>query len=172
MPAAALGLPVAHKKDSQGICFLGSISVEDFLRAELGSAPGTAIDEAGGKVGEHTGAVLHTLGERIALKNAPSGPWYVVRKLLAENVLVVSRERAGPRTSEALPLLETNWLADIRPDAALVAQYRYHGPRVAGTLSADRLSFTPSEPLPDMLAPGQSVVIYDHDECLGGGIMA
>lgn len=166
--ARTYGLPVSEKKDSQGICFLGSISVEEFLARELGTEPGEARDEKGVLIGAHSGALLHTLGERVALANAPAGPWYVVRKDLAENILIVSHESRHEATESVIKLRESNWLAPLE-DKEYSAQYRYHGPLVHGHVSGN--SFIPSDSLPETLAPGQSLVIYDEDRLIGGGIM-
>lgn len=164
-------LPVASKRDSQGICFLGSISVEDFLMQEFGSAEGKAVDTLGREVGTHTGALLHTLGERIALRDAAPGPWYVVAKDVAANALTVSHESQSGGSGGAIALRDTNWLADTHEEE-LTAQYRYHGPESRGTLSADRSSFRPHEPIAEPIASGQSLVVYRGDTCIGGGIIS
>ncbi len=170
--AAQFYLPNALKRDSQGICFLGTISVEDFLRNEFGSEPGAAIDEQGERVGTHDGAVLHTLGERVRLEGATAGPWYVLRKDIAKNVLVVAHERAAAGGApSAIPFAESNWLETVRTDELVEAQYRYHGPRISGTLDQAANTFTPTQPLTEPLASGQSLVAYRGDECLGGGII-
>lgn len=163
--AQKYNLPVANKTDSQGICFLGSISVEEFLTRELGSHEGDAVDEEGAHVGKHTGAVLHTIGERIALLNASPGPWYVVRKNLKDNVLIVTKTQ-NKNLASVIELEEANWLADI--EGVLEGQYRYHGPRITGTLSNN--VFTPSESV-ESLASGQSLVLYKGTHLIGGGIM-
>ena len=162
-------LPVAQKKDSQGICFLGSISVEEFLLKELGSDEGQAVNEGGEAVGVHNGSTLHTLGERIALKDAAPGPWYVVKKDLDKNILTVSKERLTDSFKDTILLCDTNWLTEV-PDGTYEAQYRYHGPVITGSFSAAENSFIPdanTEPL----ASGQSLVLYTKDLCHGGGIM-
>lgn len=170
--AQKFSLPVAEKKDSQGICFLGSISVDEFLRQELGTNEGKAVDEDGKLVGKHHGAVLHTLGERIALLDAESGPWYVVRKDLKQNVLTVRHGDAGVATPQAsLRLREENWFQPALLAGTLEAQYRYHGPRCAGQYDAATKTFTPTEPLQEPVAAGQSLVLYAGDECIGGGII-
>ncbi len=165
-------LPNATKRDSQGICFLGSISVDDFLKSEFGCEAGDAIDDAGNIVGRHEGALLHTLGERIALQRAAPGPWYVRRKDIEKNVLVVSKERLEGGTAEAIHLTETNWFTAEPIEETVSAQFRYHGPFVEGVLSTSRTTFTPSETLPEPLAPGQSLVLYQEDQVLGGGIVS
>jgi len=167
--AKRFDLPVAGKRDSQGICFLGNISVEDFLLKEFGAAPGRAVDGAGREIGTHDGATLHTLGARIALTDAEPGPWYVVRKDMGRNELVVSKEPARCRDMRAIHLTQTNWLGDIG-DGEYEAQYRYHGPVIRGVLSVRDHTFTPHEPT-EPLAQGQSLVLYQGERCLGGGIM-
>lgn len=168
--ARKYALPNAAKKDSQGICFLGSISVEDFLRSEFGSEPGEAIDATGAVVGTHNGALLYTLGARIPLENARPGPWYVVQKDIEKNQLIVSKERNAESNTDSLQLTETNWLSEST-DGVLLAQFRYHGPHIEGTLSEDRKEFKPSAPFTEPLASGQSLVLYRGDELLGGGIL-
>ena len=161
-------LPNATKKDSQGICFLGSISVDDFLLSEFGAMEGKAVDVEGRELGTHQGAMLHTLGERIALP--VSGPWYVVRKDLERNILTVSHER-GEGRRDTISLSEANYFITPKQGARLTAQFRYHGPSISGALSEDRTSFAPDAPLPEPAASGQSLVIYDGDRCVGGGII-
>lgn len=163
-------LPNATKKDSQGICFLGSISVEDFLRSEFGSESGEAVDSRGAVVGTHSGALLHTLGARVPLENAQPGPWYVVQKDIEKNLLVVSKERTIESNISSLKLSEANWLNEDT-SGVLLAQFRYHGPVIEGVLSENRTEFTPSRPLPEPLASGQSLVVYRGEELVGGGIL-
>ena len=170
--ARALRLPVAVKRDSQGICFLGSISVEEFLAHEFGAEPGIAVNEQGTEVGRHPGVIASTIGQRVALRDAAPGPWYVLRKDVRANKLVVSRSphsRGGPPRS--IPFDSANWLADAQPGAHLTAQYRYHGPLISGALSEDRAAFIPAAPLPETAAAGQSLVLYAGNQCVGGGII-
>lgn len=165
-------IPVADKKDSQGICFLGSISVEDFLRSEFGSMDGRAVDSEGTQVGMHDGVLLYTLGERVPLRDAAPGPWYVIAKDVAANVLTVARVPGTHKQTGNIELLETNWLSDIVPGESLIAQYRYHGPRVPGTLSANRQAFLPEASIKEPIASGQSLVLYRDEQCVGGGIIS
>ena len=169
--ARKFNLPNARKRDSQGICFLGSISVEDFLANEFGLEPGDAYDPEGVRVGGHDGAILYTLGARVPLANALPGPWYVVRKDMVKNVLVVSRERTTETPSEGIRLTQMNLLRGSLSDP-LSMQYRYHGPIVPGRFGADTGTFLPNGALPEPLAPGQSLVLYDGDELIGGGIIS
>lgn len=168
--AAQFKLPVADKKDSQGICFLGSISVEDFLRNEFGNETGKAIDTDGKEIGAHDGVLLHTIGQRIPLTDAAPGPWYVVAKDVERNVLTVAHAPMSIESGTHIKLTQTNWLAE--PQGELTAQYRYHGPIIRGTVSDDRTHFIPSEPLREALADGQSLVIYNGEQVIGGGIIS
>ena len=175
--AVRFGLPVAAKRDSQGICFLGDVSVEEFLRSEFGETPGEAFDEGGREIGKHDGVLLHTIGERVALRGAPPGPWYVLAKDVAANTLTVGKERAGApaRAPRSIAFGSANWLGD--PARTVEAQYRYRGARVRGRLAyrqagVDGDRFVSDEPLPELPAPGQSIVFYDDGGILqGGGIM-
>ena len=167
--AARFNLAVANKRDSQGICFLGPISVEDFLRREIGATEGSAFDEEGREVGAHDGAILYTIGERVPLKNA-GGPWYVVVKDVRANALVVARQSKRRIISSDIRFASANWITASLPQESLEVQYRYHGPRVLGTLTKET-TFLPSASLSEMPAEGQSLVFYRGDECLGGGII-
>ncbi len=165
-------LPVARKKDSQGICFLGPVSMDDFLLAEFGITPGKAVDESGKEVGKHDGVLLHTLGERVALHEAERGPWYVIAKDVRTNELTVSLSRAPIQTSKDIKLTQTNWLQDVEKTEQVVAQYRYHGPCINGYVNQAISTFVSLEELPEPVAEGQSLVLYRDNECLGGGIIA
>ncbi|MDB5195244.1 MAG: tRNA-specific 2-thiouridylase MnmA [Parcubacteria group bacterium] len=167
--AKSFDLPNADKRDSQGICFLGPVSMDDFLRAELPNQPGKAIDESGIEVGQHDGVLLSTLGERIALRSAVPGPWYVLEKDIPNNVLVVAKERRAEASTSALHLADANWFTKPSESEEVHGQYRYHGPFVAGVLRAD--VFVPNEPATEPIASGQSLVLYQGDEVLGGGII-
>lgn len=166
--ASKFRMPNARKRDSQGICFLGSISVEDFLMREIAPEPGTALDEENKVIGAHNGAVLYTLGERVALADAPPGPWYVVAKELESNTVTVSKEKTSRAAAETIRITDTNWFGAV-PRGGVEAQYRYHGPRIRGAF--ENGTFTPHEALPESVASGQSLVLYDGETCLGGGII-
>lgn len=169
--AKRFNLPVAEKKDSQGICFLGPISVDDFLKNEFGSEVGMAIDEQGNEIGTHDGALLRTLGERVVLLGTHPGPWYVVKKDIETNVLTVSNTRTLSIPTRGIELIHTNWLSPLVQDEIVEAQYRYHGPRISGIYVDAENTFHPTDGLQEPVAEGQSLVLYRGEECLGGGII-
>ena len=168
--AKRLTLPVAEKKDSHGICFLGSISVDEFLRDEFGISPGQAVDTSGRSIGKHDGVLLYTLGERIALRDTQeSGPWFVLAKDVAKNILTVGHD-ATPLSSDAhtiIPFTDANWIGD--PSQVTHAQYRYRGQLLSGKVDGDR--FVSDTPVLDTLASGQSLAFFQNDKLMGGGIM-
>lgn len=160
--AQKYGLPVSNKKDSQGICFLGSVSVDEFLRIEFGVHTGRVLDTSGKEVGTHDGVLLYTLGERVSLSG---GPWYVLAKDIFKNELIAGNTRtliAAP--SSGVPFHAPNWWGAA--EAVTNAQYRYRGQRIAGRISDNH--FIPSEPLSEPIADGQSLVFYHGGECIGG----
>ena len=163
-------LPNADRKDSQGICFLGSISIDEFLKSEFGSEPGEAVLEDGTVIGTHDGAILRTLGERVSLTEAPPGPWYVVAKDIGANRLIVAHEYHPQPSATAIMLSEVNLFAEF--SGACEAQYRYHGPVIRGSFNPEERWFLPEEPLPEALAQGQSLVLYAGDTILGGGVIS
>lgn len=168
--ARSFALPVAEKKDSQGICFLGSISVEDFLKNEFTPHAGKAVSETGEEVGAHDGAVLYTLGERVALRNATQGPWYVVAKDMERNILTVSHTSKTSVANTTLTLEDVHFFRPLTKPTKLHAQYRYHGPLVSGVYDPHTSTFTAPN-LEETPASGQSLVLYDGNECVGGGII-
>jgi len=146
--AKKFNLPVAEKKDSQGICFLGAVSVKEFLMNELEN---------------DNPALLYTLGQKTPL---PEGPWYVVGKDVEKKEIKVSKTRSS--TAQEISFTDANWFGE--PAKATEAQYRYRGPRVMGRIEENR--FMSAKPFPDIPAPGQSIVFYKNDKLVGGGIIA
>jgi tRNA-specific 2-thiouridylase len=172
--AKAFQLPVATKKDSQGICFLGSISVDEFLRAELCPEQGMAVDSTGAPLGTHDGAVLYTLGARIALRDTEqygtkAGPWYVQKKDMRTNTLTLSHTHLQPPAHEAVHFTQSNWFGIFPSPVQVTAQYRYHGPLIHGVLTVAENRFMPDASLPEPVAAGQSIVFYQGERCVGGG---
>ncbi len=110
--ASEAGLPNASRKDSQGICFLGKIDYNDFIRRHLGERPGPVVEiETGRKIGGHKGYWFHTIGQRKGL-GLSGGPWYVVRKNVRDNVVYVSNGYGtGKQYGRTIHLQEMHWIS-------------------------------------------------------------
>lgn len=172
-------LPVSEKKDSQGICFLGEVDLKDFLKHYIDTKQGQVVNESGEIIGTHEGVIFHTLGERhgftITKKSPNDGPYYVVGKDLTKNILVVSQNKQTAIKPENINinLEKTNWINKI-PDESTkyTAQIRYHGEFLSCRVTipeTGKATVTFSKPI--LVASGQSIVLYDKDVCLGGGVV-
>ena len=179
--AEAAHLPNAHRRDSQGICFLGQIDYNDFIRRHLGERPGPIIElETGRKLGEHRGYWFHTIGQRKGL-GLSGGPWYVVRKNVKENVIYVSNgygtDKQYGRTLrlDEMHFISGNPWADVDGPVDIMFKNR-HTPRfMPGKLThIEGLQWVvESEEDVQGIAPGQFAVIYDPTGqlCYGSGII-
>lgn len=146
--AKKFNLPVALKKDSQGICFLGSVSVGEFLRAEFGS---------------DNSALLYTLGQRVP---RPGGPWYVVGKDVERKEIIISKTPVS--SARTIHFRNANWFKESAQ--AVEAQYRYRGPRILGHIIENQF-VVGGAVLAEIPTPGQSIVFYHGNELVGGGII-
>ncbi len=179
--AEEAGLITHDKKDSTGICFIGERRFKDFLERYLPAQPGPIETLDGERLGEHQGLMYHTIGQRQGLGIGGSAghedaPWYVADKDLEHNVLRVVQGNDHPALfSDALTAGSLYWVAGSPPSLPLRtrAKVRYRQADQACVLSADgkggyRVDFeTPQR----AVTPGQSVVFYDDDVCLGGGVI-
>ncbi|MGI9271364.1 MAG: tRNA 2-thiouridine(34) synthase MnmA [Woeseiaceae bacterium] len=175
------GLRIHDKKDSTGICFIGERPFREFLSTYLPANPGPIQTPDGAEVGEHTGLMYYTLGQRQGLqiggrKDAGDEPWYVVDKDLKSNVLVVAQGATDLLLSHALIAIDPSWIngAPDELDEGLrcQAKVRYRQDDQACTVShtEDALRVTFDEPQ-RAVAPGQFVVFYTADRCLGGAVI-
>jgi len=186
------GLPVAAKKDSTGICFIGERPFREFLMRYLPTRPGEIRSLDDNRVlGEHQGLMYHTVGQRkglgiggIRARQDAAGEhdaWYVARKDVAANVLYVVQGHSHPALlKNRLTAFDLNWIAGRHPNAHWVytARPRYRAPDmpcVIDSLESDgaqmRAEISFAQPQ-WALTPGQSVVLYESRVCLGGGIIA
>lgn len=176
--AKKLKLATATKKDSQGICFIGKVGIKDFLLAELGEQPaGDIIDQTGAVVGRHDGVIFYTIGQRHGLEVGGGLPFYVVDKNVSKNRVYVTTDLQDEKLwSNELQLADLHWIHD-RPDMKtkrLMARTRYRAPLVKvtalelGKTGRGRLVLTDEV---RAITPGQSVVLYDGERCVGGGIV-
>jgi tRNA-uridine 2-sulfurtransferase len=183
--AAEIGLPNARKKDSTGICFIGERPFREFLNRYLSHAPGPIEDERGRPLGTHLGLSFYTLGQRQGLgiggvkgRDTVQGehaPWFVARKDLARNALVVvqGHEHAALQ-SGALTADDVSWVAGAPPVAGrYAAKTRYRQTDAVCALRATDAGFALDFEAPQWaVTPGQSAVLYDGEVCLGGGVIA
>jgi tRNA-uridine 2-sulfurtransferase len=199
--AKKFNLPVAEKKDSQGICFLGDIDLKEFLKHYIKEKKGKVINEKGETIGYHDGAVFHTLGERhgftITKKSPNDKAYYIVGKDIKKNILVVTQHNnlknspafalgdRGQGTHGSLNFLNyclalenVNWISEApEPNKNYTAQIRYHGEFLPCKINVSKRHFNTKKTeviftKPVLVASGQSCVIYDGDVCLGGGVVA
>ncbi|HEY9110784.1 MAG TPA: tRNA 2-thiouridine(34) synthase MnmA [Rhodanobacteraceae bacterium] len=174
------GLPVAAKKDSTGICFIGERDFRAFLSTYLPAQPGELRRPDGRALGEHQGAMFYTPGQRSGLNiggcTGGSGEaWYVVGKDVAANVVYVDQGHDNPwLQSRALIASGAHWIAGAAPAAsfACTAMTRYRQPPQACRVEVegDRCNVRFDAPQ-RAVAPGQSVVFYAGEECLGGAVI-
>lgn len=179
--AELTSLPNARRRDSQGICFLGKINYNDFIRRHLGERPGPIIEiETGRKLGEHRGYWFHTIGQRKGL-GLSGGPWYVVGKNIVDNAVYVSGGYGTLRQyGRTICLDEMHWITrDPWPDRCdaepIVFKNRHMPEFIEATLTRlgqSRYVIESSQPVQG-IAPGQFAVIYTPDGriCLGSGII-
>ncbi len=168
-------LPIYAKKDSTGICFIGERNFKKFLSEYLLAQPGDLITTENKIIGKHDGLMFYTLGQRKGLgigglKNAAEKPWYVAEKNIKNNQLIVTQNHDDPLLmSDALECKDMHWISDTAPKLPLdcTAKIRYRTQDATCTvISSEQVQF----PEPQWaVTPGQAIVFYDDDICLGGG---
>ncbi len=179
--AAELELSTATKKDSTGICFIGERNFKNFLKNYLPAMPGDIVDLEGNKVGRHDGLMYYTLGQRRGLniggrKGGNGERWFVVKKDLDKNLLIVSQGEEDELFSDGLYASEMNWIPCLpaKKEFDCFAKFRYRQPdqAVKVTVLDDKhikVDFTEPQ---RAITPGQYAVLYDADGlCLGGGVI-
>lgn len=179
--AEKYGFANHHKKDSTGICFIGERKFKEFLQRYLPTQPGEIRTPEGQYIGQHSGLMYYTLGQRQGLgiggvKNAPDEPWYVLDKDLDNNVLIVGQGHDHPLLlHNTLEANQLDWCSNqpLTETIQCTAKTRYRQTDQACTifpLPENRVKVTFVEQQ-RAITPGQSVVFYDGQICLGGGII-
>lgn len=165
--AAEKGLENAYKKESMGVCFVGEVGMEDFLKQYFKEKAGPIIDaETGEKLGTHEGAIFYCVGQRHGLNLGGGLPYYVVRKDVKKNIVYVSRNLNSKDLWTDELELEDIILRGEPKD--LQVRLRHRAELIPAVLEGNKLKFEKSVKRP---ASGQSAVFYDGDVCLGGGII-
>lgn len=165
------GLWTASKKESMGICFVGQVGIREFLSEYVKTAPGNIIDQqTGSVVGRHDGAIFYTLGQRHGLNVGGGLPYYVVGKDMEKNEVYVSRSIDNDNLwRKELGLADIHWINQApHKDKDVRVRLRHRGALFDAKIDGDIVHLSTSE---RAVAAGQSAVIYDGDECLGGGIV-
>ncbi len=184
--ARKAGLPTAEKKDSQGICFLGKVTLSDFLKDYIPRKRGAVLTTAGEKIGEHDGVAFYTIGQR-HIGVSSHKPIYVAGKNIKNNALIVADGEENPALyKKKVELKDVNFINPItnyKPPITIYARVRYRQPLASavlkiencklfargGSVSGGKIEF--DKPI-KFIAPGQSAVFYKKNgEMLGGGII-
>ncbi len=183
--ASRAGFTTAEKKDSTGICFIGERKFRDFLQRFLPAQPGEIITPDGKMIGQHHGLMYYTLGQRQGLgiggvKDVPDAPWFVVDKQLETNRLVVAQGHQNDYLlKHQLQASQLHWVAGHPPGQTFscAAKIRYRQTEENCNVSLNkvgdedgiaRVCFQRAQ---RAITPGQSIVFYQGDACLGGGII-
>ena len=171
--AEQIGLAVAHKPESMGVCFVGEANMRDFLAEFIKTKPGEIRElETDELLGHHDGAIFYTIGQRHGLGLTTGLPFYVVRKDMDKNIVYVSRNlNSLSLWTNEVKLRDVILRRDIDGSKPLRARVRHRAPLVDAKFDSaiDILTFADEQ---KSLTPGQSVVFYQDDICLGGGIIA
>ncbi|ACQ67304.1 tRNA 2-thiouridine(34) synthase MnmA [Candidatus Hamiltonella defensa] len=178
--AKKLNLVNAQKKDSTGICFVGERKFRDFLSQYLSGQKGSIMTVDGKHIGQHQGLMYHTLGQRKGLgiggtKGEGEAPWYVVDKDIKNNILLVAQNPLHPLLmSKGLIAQQLHWVNSPPTKSpyrcVLKTRYRQEDIRAEIIVEQDQSVVRFEHPV-SSVTPGQSVVFYQNELCLGGGII-
>jgi tRNA-specific 2-thiouridylase len=169
------GLITASKKDSQGICFIGKVSIKEFLMQYVDLKTGPIIDQHSKQVGEHDGALFYTIGQRQGLRVGGGLPYYVAGKDMKSNIIYVTTDLQDQRLwTDELQLANFNWIDEIDiADKNLTVRTRYRAPLIAVKKITKNDQYWSFKLGSEVRAntPGQSAAIYQGDHLIGSGIV-
>ena len=184
--AEKFGLSTAKKKDSQGLCFIGKLDIADFLKNYIEEKKGDVLDENGKVIGNHSGVTFLTIGQRhgftIDLKGTNDEPYYITSKDISKNTISVSHKCFKPNLEHLshiderqIKIKDVNWISGEMPDTSKKYQGRIHyRQKLQNCKITWKLSFqviVEFDENQSAAASGQSLIVYDGEECLGGGII-
>ncbi|TDL82191.1 tRNA 2-thiouridine(34) synthase MnmA [Peribacillus frigoritolerans] len=173
--AKEANLATAAKKDSTGICFIGERNFKEFLSGYLPAQPGLMQTLSGEVKGKHDGLMYYTIGQRHGLGIGGSGdPWFVVGKDLEKNVLYVDQGFDNDLLySESITATNISWVSDKLPEGEVVCTAKFRYRQADNPVTVKMIDKTTAKVIFDKpiraVTPGQAVVFYSDDECLGGG---
>ena len=171
--AREFNLPVSEKKDSQGLCFVGTIDIKTLLKNYIDEKRGDVKNEKGEVIGYHDGVTFFTIGERhgftITKKTIEDKPYFVIAKNFEENILIVSNNPPHEKDGNIISLEKINWTKEIKKGEIYEARARYRAPLAkVEVINEKEMKVVEG----DITAtPGQSLVLYDGEFCIGGGII-
>ncbi len=182
MIAEQAGLATAKKKDSTGICFIGERNFKNFLSEFLPAMGGNIVTSDGRIVGKHSGLMYYTIGQRSGLglggNQSSCAPWFVVGKNLQKNELIVEQGYDSDLLyASSLDASEVSFFTGLPSNDTTIhctAKFRYRQPDVAVTVNYNKDNNTVHvefDELARAVTPGQAIVFYDGEECLGGAII-
>ncbi|PID32981.1 hypothetical protein CR969_03205 [Candidatus Saccharibacteria bacterium] len=167
------GLWTADKKESMGICFVGQVGIREFLSQYVKTQPGDIIDsDTNQVVGQHDGAIFYTLGQRHGLDLGGGLPYYVVGKDMNKNEVYVSRKLNDQNLwKDKLTLEDVFWVNSAPRNGKYLFRTRHRAKLIEGELTIGQTTMVSLDSPERAVTPGQSVVIYDGEVVLGGGIV-
>ena len=175
--ARRAGLSTAEKKDSQGLCFIGKLDMREFLSRYIEPNSGAVLDAEGGVIGKHEGAAYYTLGQRHGFRTYAQtphqSPYYVVAKDIGSNTLTVVHSLKA--TEREVSLRDVRWT--LRPPStekrhAARTRYRQKLEPCTVRVGSSADAMVTFEKPPAIIPSGQSLVLYDGEECVGGGVIS
>lgn len=168
--AEKYGLANAHKPESMGVCFVGEANMKDFLNEFIDIKPGEIIElETGKKLGFHDGAILYTIGQRHGLNVGSGLPYYVAKKDIEKNIVYVSKNLNTDNLWVTEIPLKDIFLRKNPSSENILVRLRHRAALLKAKFDGDKIVF--EKPV-KRIAAGQSVVFYEDEVCLGGGIIA
>lgn len=175
LEAKKRSLATAAKKESMGICFVGKVGIRDFLSEYVESSPGDIIEKASGKfLGRHDGAIFYTIGQRHGLEVGGGLPYYVVGKDMQKNEIYVTTNLNDERMwRKSFTIHSPHWInRPPLPNTTYQFRLRHRAPLINGHFEDKELKKVRLDTDQRAVTDGQSVVLYDKEICVGGGVIA
>ena len=173
--AREFGLPNAEKKDSQGLCFVGHINLREFLKQRIPERVGEIVDHSGKVIGTHPGAWYYTIGQRQGLGIGGGQPYYVSQKdVITNKLMVVTSEYGGLVHHTQATVNEIHWIDEVpilplKCHVKIRYQQKDQNCEITQVDNTYLVNFEQSQ---FAIAPGQSIVFYDNNHALGGGVIS